>query len=57
MLLKKIMEDIQVKKYPDLIKSNSYQIYCDTLLGLSDIKFFNYLFNFKICVVENLRNL
>ena len=47
MLLKKIMEDIQVKKYPDLIKSNSYQIYCDTLLGLSDIKFFNY------CIYKN----
>ena len=47
MLLKKIMEDIQAKKYPDLIKSSSYQIYCDTLLGLSDIKFFNY------CIYEN----
>lgn len=47
MLLKKIMEDIQAKKYPDLIQSSSYQIYSETLMGLSDIKFFYY------CVYKN----
>ena len=47
MLLKNIIETIRAKKYPNFIKSSSYQIYCDTLYGISDIKFFYY------CIYKN----
>lgn len=47
MLLKNIIETIRAKKYPNFIKSSSYKIYCDTLYGLSDIKFFYY------CIYKN----
>tara|TARA_B100001059_G_C17837023_1_gene588904 strand:- start:3439 stop:4785 length:1347 start_codon:yes stop_codon:yes gene_type:complete len=47
MLLKNIMNTIENKKYPNFHKSSSYEIYKNTLYGLSDISFFNY------CIYKN----
>ena len=47
MLLKKVMNIIENKKYPYFYKSSSYEVYSNTLHGLSDVTFFNY------CIYKN----